>query len=112
MSLLKQIGIEFIIAFLVVALFIMYILRIKKTAKDEGKIEQKIIQLKAQQETIERASRAKREFGTTIEVLEDNDHAQFKDKVNYKDAKIKNISPDRCVIECVQFGRSPFRRNR
>lgn len=111
MSFLKNIGLEFIVAFLVVALFISYILRIKKSSKDAGKIEAMITNIRQQQDTIAKADRAKREFGTTPQILEDNDYAQFKDDINHRHAKIERYEPERCGIECVQFGRSPFRRN-
>ena len=112
MNYLKSIGIELLIIGLVIILFLSYIFSVKKKAKSEGKIEQVLENLVQQQKTLKAARLARREFGTTVEELEDNDHAQFKNRQNYKNVQIKNISNELYCIECVQYGKSPFRRNR
>lgn len=112
MTLTKQMGIEFIVAFLLIVIFILYIMRIKKNANDAGKLEQWVENLRQQQKTIARADEAKREFGTDIEALEQDDNIQFRKDTNYKYVRPETYPIERDCPECVQFGESPFRTNR
>lgn len=111
----KEFGLRILIIFGIVLLFFLWISRIKKTSKNDGKIEQMIQNWSDREATLKKARKAKKEFGTSIEDLEYDDFVQYKNKNIFfydGDKMPQNVTPVADDPYILQFKNSPFKRDR